>query len=668
MKKSLVVLFGCFSVHILGASEYTASHRVDLSQNGGNCILGNYLDRCRFASRCEHDGGTVLAVATVCTNRMDTSWRVESKRFPVGAGKEFVVRLEMSGDLPKSPYIKPGARIVWYDSAGKPMKTVDTLGNDVILETALVFPLRKKDNGVSVACTKAIVPQGAVKAAMVAEVDHPDVLPAEEVVLRRVEYFEHVKGHPWRFGDLDAPELEMLTDSPCVDLEAPISFRLVDASGIDYSKLRCKIDGVDVTGRLKFVDSADGGRICYYKSDAPWRMGSVVIVETECTDTRGNSAVEWGFVAFARDPVRHPKWTVRDDGVALRDGAPFFPFGICSVHANDPNEFNLDKAVRELKEAGLNLAHTYMVRNWKNHKPSAYYDDLVAACEKYGMMMLPEPTIRHGTLQSRDAMASQNVIFGRRCVSMFGWAIGDDTSRLQSPRDLKKLDRLCKSADRDLLTVSIDAVSSPEHQAPYIQYADVVIDELYPIRNAVAQDDEMANIARALDGSWEAVRISGVKNRSVMAMPQSFKGFGRWARFPSVDELRAMTFISLACRARGLVYYTYHSKGENKGAFSDPEYRRIFTSVAKEVSPLLPSLVMRDADRQPTVETVAGPAKNVLGSASVRCLLKEDGLLVAANTSHEEVKAKIMLPTGNIIECAFPRNGTLVKRIEMSAK
>jgi hypothetical protein len=153
-----------------------------------------------------------------------------------------------------------------------------------------------------------------------------------------------------------------------------------------------------------------------------------------------------------------------------------------------------------------------------------------------------------------------------------------------------------------------------------------------------------------------------------MAMPQSFKGFGRWARFPSVDELRAMTFISLACRARGLVYYTYHSKGENKGAFSDPEYRRIFTSVAKEVSPLLPSLVMRDADRQPTVETVAGPAKNVLGSASVRCLLKEDGLLVAANTSHEEVKAKIKLPTGNSIECAFPRNGTLVKRIEMSAK
>ena len=94
-----------------------------------------------------------------------------------------------------------------------------------------------------------------------------------------------------------------------------------------------------------------------------------------------------------------------------------------------------------------------------------------------------------------------------------------------------------------------------------------------------------------------------------------------------------------------------------------PELKESFYRVTREIAKMIPSLVGRDARVQPRVSIVRGPERNVCGGASVRCLLKEDGLLVAANSAHLPVAAVITLPDGTVIAHDFPRNGVLSRRI-----
>jgi hypothetical protein len=636
------------------------TYGVDFSKCGEDYSLRNYKSRSEFKVLRDEDGIAVLGVRTAATNRIDVSWGVETQKFKVSAGDEFVVRLEMSGALPKSTYVKPGAKVVWYDESGRNITVVDTLGNDVKLETPVTFPLYKSGGGASIAFTKSMVPAKAGLACIVVEVDHPDLQPGEDVWIKRVEYFEHTKGSAWRFDDLEPPELKILTQSPCSEANVPLKFKLIDKSGVDYGKFSCRINGRDVTKELTYETDDDTSRVFVYKPRRLWPLPGIVTLDVACGDVLGNEAVEWGFVTFTSDAVKHPVWKVRDDGIVLKDGTAFFPLGIANVHAAEPNNFDLHAAVSRLKSAGLNLMHTYMVRGRKNHSASVHYDELVSACGKYGVMMLSEPSVRHGTLSSRDVLSCANVLFGRTASPMFGWGIGDDTSRLQSPRDLRRHNRLCKAGDPDLLTVSIDAIGTSVQQAPYIPHSDIVIIELYPMRKATPENDELAKVAKALDDCYEAVRLSGMGNRSVMAMPQVFSGFGRWHRYPSYDELRAMTFVSLACKARGVVYYTYCSSKENPSAYSSEDNASMFEKVTREVAELMPSLALRDASVQPHVEIVSGPKTNVLGGASVRCLLKSDGLLIVANTSHEKVLAKVVLPSGAVKLIDLDRNGVSV--------
>ena len=643
------------------ASEPEPAYKVDFAKRCPGCKFRNYKDRIAFGFDTR-DGEPALIVATPGTNKVNVAWGLETPRFSVVPGQEFVARLEMSGALPISRYVIPGASVVWYGMDGAPLMTVDTLGDDKPISTPLDFPLRMGGEGASTACTKSLVPAGAASAAVSIMVDHPDVLPGTEVAVRKIEFFAHPAGAHWVFDDLDAPELEVMTPSPCTDVCAPIRFRLRDASGVDVGSVRCRIDGRDVTERLS-ADSANGECAYVYAPDSPWSLGSVHSIEVDCADALGNAATDYGFVAFASDRVRHSSWTVRDDGVVLRDGAPFFPVGIGDVQAAKPNGNDLDRAAQDLMAAGFNLAHTYMVRGRKNHPQSVHYDELLSACERRGLLMMAEPSMRQGDRDDRDRLAMSNALYGRGCVEMFAWGIGDDTSRLQSPADLKRLHRLCKACDPSLLTVSIDAVASSVQQAPYVPYADVLILEQYPLRWELPQDDEMAKMALIIDNAWEAVRLSGAANRSVMSMPQTFSGFRRWARFPTEEELRAMTFIPIACRARGVVYYTYFSRSGNPSAFSTSENRAIVVKVALEVSALQSSLAKRDALRQPELVVVAGPKANALGGPSVRCLLKEDGLLVAANTSHAAVTAELRCSGGVIIRHEFPRYGVLVDRV-----
>lgn len=641
--------------------ESVPSYAVDFASGAPGCTLNNYQGRTAFAV-VTNGVRAVFCVARTSEptpETKDTSWGLRTGAFPVTPGREYAVRFEMSGHLPKAAHIRPGASIEWLDSAGKPIVGVDALGKDVALSAPLAFPLRKPDTGLSRTVSKGFVPAGAVSARIFFGVDHPDLGKDEKVCVHGISYFEHESGASWFFDDVDAPELHVLTPSPTADLFAPIRFRLTDATGVDETRVSCAVNGK----RVSLADLNRDGDVFTYVPVKPWPAESVVRIEVACADVNGYEAVEWGFVAVTSTKTRHAKWAVRDDGVLLKDGTPFFPLGLTNIHAAEWCGGDLDRGLGELKANGMNFAHTYMVRGRKNHAMSRRYGDLVAAAEKHGLAFLPEPAVRFGTREARDGMAAANMLSGRASAAQCGWGIGDDTSRLQSPRDLKRLYRFCKAVDADLLTFSVDATCSASQQAPYVPFADVLVLEDYPIRKAVPQDDEMAVFAETIDNGWEATRLAGIGNRSVMSMPQAFRGFRSWLRYPTEAELRCQAYLSLACRARGIIAYTSFSYDGNEGAFNRPETRAEFEALMREVSALLPSLVLRDSAEQPQVTVTEGPERNVRGGDSVRCLLKADGLLVLANSSHRAVKAKIRLPSGAELVRELPRNAGWAERV-----
>ena len=121
-----------------------------------------------------------------------------------------------------------------------------------------------------------------------------------------------------------------------------------------------------------------------------------------------------------------------------------------------------------------------------------------------------------------------------------------------------------------------------------------------------------------------------------------------------------MTFLALACRARGIWYYTYASTKNGNGVTSSPERFAEFTRITREVSALSPQLVTRDAAVQPKVTITDGPQKAAFGFCSVTALLKECGLLIAVNISPEPVKAVLSLPDGHKQEVSLARNGVYV--------
>jgi hypothetical protein len=128
--------------------------------------------------------------------------------------------------------------------------------------------------------------------------------------------------------------------------------------------------------------------------------------------------------------------------------------------------------------------------------------------------------------------------------------------------------------------------------------------------------------------------------------------------------MRAMTFLAIACRARGIAYYTYHSKG-GEGAASTPERFAALARITREVSALSPQLLMRDAAVQPEVRIVEGPQKASYGFPSVAALLKENGLLIAVNISTEKVKAVLSLPDGRCQKVELGRNGVFVGKFAL---
>ena len=322
---------------------------------------------------------------------------------------------------------------------------------------------------------------------------------------------------------------------------------------------------------------------------------------------------------------------LRDDGVALVDDKPFFPIGIYRVCKTKENNHDYRTAFKEMRAAGFNAAHTY--QTWQ----SKSYGEFLDAADEAGIKLLVPVGPENGNFGFNE----RYVLEARNRKSLLAWYLADDTALHIPPKDVLWRDMCCRRLDPEHPTLQADCVGGEcgHRFGQYINCADIVAPEVYPVLNATPLVREMRDALDAGKIVRNTMVSEGARGKASWPIVQYFDGWACWNRYPTFPELRFMTYAQIVCGARGIFFYAYTGSGWKRegriarGARDIPEKWADLCRVAGELSKLEPVLVSPDSKEQPKVKD------------PVRVLLKdyEDGYLFAVNVATNAVRMTIPL-------------------------
>lgn len=435
-------------------------------------------------------------------------------------------------------------------------------------------------------------------------------------------------------GDVFAPRVKIVSATPTTNAQTELVVEITDDSPIFMDGIQIIVDDQDTTSDFR----REGNRFILPPKDA-WADG-LHRVEVTASDFCGN-AVHAKKYFFIGEAPKTPKITLRDDGMTLIDGEPFFPIGIYGVMKREFNDFDLDKAFEGLKNAGFNFAHSYSCPRT---------DEFLDAAQKYGFRLwIPA-----------HAIDERFVNVERFHPAILAWYLGDDTSANTTVSELFDRDDAVKALDPTRISTQADPVGSNQKISNYCDYVlgtDNFLPEIYPVRTTKPESGQycVAITIRDMKRCWEDIRRSGAETpRSIWPIIQYFKGWG-WQRFPTFDELNAMSFAAIIHGAHGITWYTYggtvdpEKKKFNYGVTTTPETWRNISTVATRLKELSPVLLERTPEQPTPPVVLSGPKKDPLENDSISCLMKfHDGYawLLCVNSSPEPVEARLALPKG----------------------
>ena len=326
---------------------------------------------------------------------------------------------------------------------------------------------------------------------------------------------------------------------------------------------------------------------------------------------------------------------LRDDGVLLVDGKPFFPIGIYSVRKCTFNGFSLEKAFADLKDAGFNTV--------LNGTDFSVLEEFLALADRMGMKTFIQPS---GNSFNADIYTKGFLQAHRRHPSIIAWYLADDTASHAGPGEVADRHRVCHALDPDRLTLQADPIllRGINRYAPFVHATDIFLPEIYPYRDVQPKGDEIAKVVRDMREIHATLAANGSPVKGIWPILQFFSGWSGWTYFPNERELRAQCFAALAQRAHGLLLYVYGSRNEQKnhGAVSTPVRWASTRRVIREVAAIQSDLLLCDAAEQPLATVLEGPAADALGQPSISLLLKagESPLLIAVNSANAHVKVR----------------------------
>ncbi len=355
-------------------------------------------------------------------------------------------------------------------------------------------------------------------------------------------------------------------------------------------------------------------------------------LEVSGKDLCGNAFADERYVFFG-ESVKKNVVTMRDDGFVLIDGKPFFPIGLYGMSEKPFNDNSYDKAFKDLRANGFSFAHTYKDTGGTGRQ--RFLDSAAANGIKVWIPVTGDLV----TCMLRE----------RNHPAILAWYLGDDTAD-HVPADVVRRNHLrCHAIDNAHLTTQADILNaySTNRYIPYVHSTDSFMPEIYPVTSPTPQPVEVPAVIRDMKACHYSVLINGSPVKSIWAIIQHFKGYSQWKRFPSFDELRAMSYLSIIHGAHGITWYTYGGDDKtNLGVTSSPERWNEICIVARELSSLSQAITSRSAKLQPNAKVIDGPQVDALMYPSINCLLKDndgDKILMTANSANAAITAQISL-------------------------
>ena len=569
-----------------------------------------------------------LVVTGVHSAQVDTAWSVRSPRIvlPERRDKYFAVSFDIATDTNLSSTAEQLVQwqnvVFWFDCDGAKYA-----------KTHLSFAAASGD--FRTVRMSGEIPPDAAACEIQLGFDGPNLPLGKSVAYRDLSFLitKTLAAAQKRRdrGDFSPPRVKMTSQSPTSDRGMRPAFSVTDETGVDWTRLKMVLDGRDVTGLFERT-----GNSFVWRGETGWTDG-IHKLDVFVADTLGHSYTAKKRFFIGQAP-KCQKVTLRDDGMTLVDGRPFFPIGIYGVMRREFNGFNFDTALGALKKGGFNTAHSY----WEARDPEFISNALGHGFQIWMETRLPD---------TRFANVE------RHYPHVLAWYLGDDTSVHEKPWELRDYEEATKAVDPNRITCQADGVRAAAEYSAYCDYVDgtdVFMPEIYPMHLGTPEDD-MECVARVIRDmkrvAADNAAVHDGRPHGVWPIIQYFKGWG-WKRFPTREELFGMTFAAICHGANGMMWYAYNGtvrpeKNQyNYGVTSTPERWQNICDLATRLKLLSPVLIERTPSQPPQPEIIAGPKRDPLCFDSISFLLKRhEGAvwLIAVNSSDRCVTARFDL-------------------------
>ncbi|MFQ5716898.1 MAG: hypothetical protein ACE5GQ_07315, partial [Nitrospinales bacterium] len=277
---------------------------------------------------------------------------------------------------------------------------------------------------------------------------------------------------------------------------------------------------------------------------------------------------------------------------AHNNPARFFPIGIYSAAID---------AFAELKEAGFNLVQSY------NANPD-FVRRFVKAAGVHGLKVLSSLTMTRP-----DKNLSKFIAEIKDERGLFGWYIADEPEgRGTSPSFLWLWSRYIQSIDPGHPTALVNIRS--RKVVDYAPAVDIAMVDPYPIPHMPVTwlSDSIDEARRAIDDKkpvWAVIQVFNWSDESRRLKKELAQGRGR---FPTYEEERCLTYLSIVHGVRGLMFFSHASARRN-----DPELKnwKNVKRLASELRDLYPLLLAPDLTERLSLKV--GGARDANGNPAI---------------------------------------------------
>ncbi|NMA39335.1 MAG: hypothetical protein GX937_04085 [Lentisphaerae bacterium] len=445
----------------------------------------------------------------------------------------------------------------------------------------------------------------------------------------------------WQMGSDNAPpHATRLSASPTENKMTPFVFSVTDENPICWNKLSISVNDIDALATI----SRSGDTVTIPPPKGGWREG-VNIVSITLSDILGNEMSEKQVFYIGKSRTTNLV-TMRDDGMTLVDGKPFFPIGMACAVKCEHNDNNYDKLFQMFADAGMNFARHFSGFTLRQKDAVEY----ITAAEKHGIKLYI--AAGRGANDCDIQRLAENVVYQMHLPNL-AWDTGDDTANHITPEQMRQRYNAIKAIDPHRITTQADPLGpyAKTRYRPYALYSDNFSPEIYPVHNDSKED--MDRVVPTVISTMKAIRrdVEAVKapTRSCWPLIQYFYNCGRWRRLQTKEELRSMGYQAIIHGAQGVIWYRYAGYGENLKTGFTAEQWQVVVEVSRELRSLYDVLCQRAAAVQPPQpEVLSGAAFDCLDNPSVSLLLKEGDkesrILFAASSVREPVTARITVP------------------------